>query len=155
MNQFGLLGTEANSIQPEKRMLSSMTPTIIFRPKADEPKAQKNGEPYIIIGSPGGSQIITTVLQVVLNCIDFNMNIREAIEAPRIHHQWMPDSIFYEKGAFTEEVRKELTAMGYSFSDDVAGVRIIGIAEGTMIDQKNKIIYGASDPRGGGLAVGY
>jgi gamma-glutamyltranspeptidase/glutathione hydrolase len=145
MNQFGLLGTEANSIQPEKRMLSSMTPTIVL----------KDSEPYIIIGSPGGSQIITTVLQVVLNCIDFDMNIREAIEAPRIHHQWMPDSIFYEPGALTEEVKKELTEMGYRFWDADVEIRIIGIAEGIMIDNKNKIIYGASDPRGGGLAAGY
>jgi len=145
MNQFGLLGTEANSIQPEKRMLSSMTPTIFL----------KDGEPFIIIGSPGGSQIITTVLQVVINCIDFDMNIRQAIEAPRIHHQWMPDSIFYEVGALTEEVKKELTEMGYLFWDVDVETRIIGIAEGIMIDRKNKIIYGASDPRGGGLAAGY
>ena len=145
MNQFGLLGTEANSIQPEKRMLSSMTPTIIL----------KNDGPYIIIGSPGGSQIITTVLQVVLNCIDFDMNIREAVEAPRIHHQWMPDSIYYEKNALTEEVKKELIEMGYALADEGADLRIIGIAEGIMINNKNKIIYGASDPRGGGLAVGY
>lgn len=145
MNQFGLLGTEANSIQPEKRMLSSMTPTIILQ---DE-------KPFIIIGSPGGSQIITTVLQVILNCIDFDMNIREAIEAPRIHHQWMPDSIFYEKNTLSPEVRQQLTEMGYHFYDDGAEFRKIGIAEGIMIDQKNKIIYGASDPRGGGLAAGY
>jgi gamma-glutamyltranspeptidase/glutathione hydrolase len=145
MNQFGLLGTEANSIQPEKRMLSSMTPTIIL----------KDGEPFIIIGSPGGSQIITTVLQIVLNCIDFDMNIRQAIEAPRIHHQWMPDSIFYEMGALTETVEKELTEMGYRFWDADAETRIIGIAEGIMVDRKNKIIYGASDPRGGGLVTGY
>ena len=145
MNQFGLLGTEANSIQPEKRMLSSMTPTIIL----------KDSKPYIIVGSPGGSQIITTVLQVVLNCIDFNMNIREAIEAPRIHHQWMPDSIYYEPGALTGVVKKELTAMGYALINDGSEFRIIGIAEGILIDQHNKIIYGASDPRGGGLASGY
>ncbi|RQW81170.1 MAG: gamma-glutamyltransferase [Geobacter sp.] len=145
MNQFGLLGTEANSIQPEKRMLSSMTPTIIL----------KDEKPFIVIGSPGGSQIITTVLQVVINCIDFDMNIREAIEAPRIHHQWMPDSIFYEKGALTEELKKELAEMGYHFWDADVETRIIGIAEGIMIDRKNKIIYGASDPRGGGLATGY
>jgi gamma-glutamyltranspeptidase/glutathione hydrolase len=145
MNQFGLLGTEANSIQPEKRMLSSMTPTIIL----------KDGEPFIIIGSPGGSQIITTVLQVVINCIDFDMNIRQAIEASRIHHQWMPDSIFYEMSALTEEVKKELIEMGYRFWDADVETRIIGIAEGIMIDRKNKIIYGASDPRGGGLAAGY
>jgi gamma-glutamyltranspeptidase/glutathione hydrolase len=145
MNQFGLLGTEANSIQPEKRMLSSMTPTIIL----------KDAKPFIVIGSPGGSQIITTVLQVVLNCIDFNMNIREAIEAPRIHHQWMPDSLYYEQGVFAEVVKKELTAMGYALVNDGAELRIIGIAEGILIDQHDKIIYGASDPRGGGLAAGY
>jgi len=145
MNQFGLLGTEANSIQPEKRMLSSMTPTIIL----------KDGNPFIVIGSPGGSQIITTVLQVILNCIDFSMNIREAIEAPRIHHQWIPDSIFYEQKALSLEVKQQLIEMGYLFWDMDIKSRIIGIAEGIMIDQKNKIIYGASDPRGGGLAAGY
>jgi gamma-glutamyltranspeptidase / glutathione hydrolase len=145
MNQFGLLGTEANSIQPEKRMLSSMTPTIIL----------KEGRPYNIIGSPGGSQIITTVLQVILNCIDFDMNIREAVEAPRIHHQWMPDSIFYEQKALSPETKQELIQMGYHFWDMDAESRIIGIAEGIMIDQRDKIIYGASDPRGGGLAAGY
>lgn len=145
MNQFGLLGTEANSIQPEKRMLSSMTPTIIL----------KDDKPYIIIGSPGGSQIITTALQVILNCIDFDMNIREAIEAPRIHHQWIPDSVYYEKIYLSEEVRTELIEMGYALAKEGADLRVIGIAEGIMIDHKNKIIYGASDPRGGGLAVGY
>jgi gamma-glutamyltranspeptidase/glutathione hydrolase len=157
-NQFGLLGTEANSILPEKRMLSSMTPTIILQ----------DGEPYIIIGSPGGSIIITTVLQVILNCIDFNMNIREAVERPRIHHQWLPDSLYYEQKALTEDVKKELAAMGYALVDKDADLRILGIAEGIMvtegvtkIDKHNKIIYpanevyGASDPRGGGLVVGY
>ncbi|NNG27980.1 MAG: gamma-glutamyltransferase, partial [Ignavibacteriaceae bacterium] len=144
-NQFGLLGTQANSIEPEKRMLSSMTPTIIL----------KHGEPYIIIGSPGGSKIITAVLQVILNCIDFDMNIREAVEKPRIHHQWLPDSIYYEEKALTESLQKELIEMGYSFSDFGAALRIIGITEGIMIDQENNIIHGASDPRGGGLAVGY
>jgi gamma-glutamyltranspeptidase/glutathione hydrolase len=146
-NQFGLLGTEANSIQPEKRMLSSMTPTIILQ----------NGKPFIIIGSPGGSTIITVILQVILNCIDFDMNIREAIEKPRIHHQWLPDSLYYEQsasgGALTPEIKQELTAMGYALVDKDAELRILGIAEGIMID--NKIIYGASDHRGGGLAVGY
>jgi gamma-glutamyltranspeptidase / glutathione hydrolase len=144
-NQFGLLGTEANSIQPEKRMLSSMTPTIIL----------KDGRPFIIIGSPGGSTIITVVLQVILNCIDFDMNIREAIEKPRIHHQWMPDSLYFEQRALTQEVKNELTAMGYALADKDADLRILGIAEGIMIDNKNKIVYGADDPRGGGLAVGY
>jgi gamma-glutamyltranspeptidase/glutathione hydrolase len=145
MNQFGLLGTDANSIQPEKRMLSSMTPTIVL----------KDDNPFIIIGSPGGSTIITTVLQVVLNCVDFNMNIHEAIEAPRIHHQWMPDSIFYEQKALSYELRNNLENIGYHFWDDGANSRKLGIAEGIMIDQNKKIIYGASDPRGGGMAIGY
>ena len=144
-NQFGLLGTEANSIQPEKRMLSSMTPTIII----------KDGDPYIIIGSPGGSKIITAVLQVILNCIDFNMNIYDAIEKPRIHHQWIPDSIYYEQKALTSNVKKDLIKMGYRFVDKDVDSRIIGIVEGILINRHNNIIYGASDPRGGGLAVGY
>jgi gamma-glutamyltranspeptidase/glutathione hydrolase len=145
MNQFGLLGTEANSIQPGKRMLSSMTPTIIL----------KDRKPYLIIGSPGGATIITTVLQVVLNCIDFDMNIQEAIEKPRIHHQWMPDSFYYEQNALSENIKNELLKMGYAFIERDLETRILGIAEGIMIDQKNKIIYGTSDPRGGGLAAGY
>ena len=148
-NQFGLMGSEANSIQPQKRMLSSMTPTIIL----------KEGKPYIIIGSPGGSVIITTVLQVILNCIDFDMNIREAIESPRIHHQWMPDSLYYEQsslgGALTENVKGDLTKMGYNLVNDGIELRKLGIAEGIMIDPVKGIIYGASDPRGGGLAIGY
>ncbi len=144
-NQFGLLGTEANSIQPGKRMLSSMTPTIVL----------KNNKPYIIIGSPGGSTIITVVLQVILNCIDFNMNIHEAIDKPRIHHQWMPDSIYFENGALKENVKKEITAMGYALDENGTAGRILGIAEGIMVDNRNKIIYGADDRRGGGLASGY
>lgn len=144
-NQFGLLGTEANSIMPEKRMLSSMTPTIIL----------KDGKPYIIIGSPGGSTIITVVLQVILNCIDFPMNIQEAVEMPRIHHQWFPDSIYYEQKALNEEVKEELVDMGYAFIDEGAEFLILGISEGIMIDRINNFISGASDPRGGGLAAGY
>jgi gamma-glutamyltranspeptidase/glutathione hydrolase len=126
-----------------------MTPTIIL----------KEGKPYIIIGSPGGSVIITTVLQVILNCIDFDMNIREAIESPRIHHQWMPDSLYYEQsslgGALTENVKGNLTKMGYNLVNDGIELRKLGIAEGIVIDPVKGIIYGASDPRGGGLAIGY
>ncbi len=144
-NQFGLLGTEANSIQPEKRMLSSMTPTIVL----------KNSQPYIIIGSPGGSTIITTVLQVIMNCIDFNMNIQEAIDAPRIHHQWLPDKIFHEKFAIIKDVMENLKKMGYKFADLHSNFRIIGRAEGILIDNSKNLIYGAADPRGGGSAEGY
>ena len=144
-NQFGLLGTEANSIEPEKRMLSSMTPTIIL----------ENDKPYIIIGSPGGSTIITTVLQVVLNCIDFHMNIQEAIDMPRFHHQWKPDEIYYEKFAINNDTKENLVKMGYKFADMHSNFSVLGVAEGIMIDNKNHIIYGAADPRGSGSAEGF
>ena len=140
-NQYGLIGSEANSIQPGKRMLSSMTPTIIL----------KDNKPYIIIGSPGGSTIITTVLQVIMNCIDFDMNIRLAITAPRIHDQWLPDRIDYEEYALTPRIKIELEKMGYRIGEE----RVLGMAEGIMIDRKNNYIYGASDPRGDGYAAGY
>lgn len=140
-NQFGLLGSEANSIQPQKRMLSSMTPTIVL----------KNNKPYLIIGSPGGSTIITVVLQVILNCIDFNMNIAKAIEMPRIHDQWLPDEVYSEPSGIPENVMLNLAKMGYKF----ASPRYIGLAEGIMINQKDGSIFAASDPRGHGLAKGY
>jgi len=144
-NQFGLLGTEGNSIQPGKRPLSSMTPTIVL----------KDDKPFIIIGSPGGSRIITTILQVIINCIDFGMNIAEAISAPRIHHQWMPDEIFYEKFSFPKDVRINLQKMGYKFEDANQKFTILGLAEGIMIDNDNHVIFGASDPRGSGAAAGF
>ena len=144
-NQFGLLGTEANSIQSEKRMLSSMTPTIVL----------KNDKPYIIIGSPGGSTIITVVLQVIMNCIDFNMNIARAIEAPRIHNQWYPDVVYTEKFALSNDVIKNLMKMGYRIANITRKFRILGVAEGIMINNKDHLIYGAADPRGSGSAEGY
>lgn len=140
-NQFGLRGSEASSIAPQKRMLSSMTPTIVL----------KDGKPYIIIGSPGGSTIITVVLQVILNCIDFNMNIRQAIDAPRIHDQWLPDEIYTEKFGVPLDVKENLEKMGYKFGE----TRSLGLAEGIMIDNKSGEIFGASDPRGSGAAIGY
>lgn len=140
-NQFGLLGSKANSIQPQKRMLSSMTPTIVL----------KDNKPYIVIGSPGGSTIITVVLQVIMNCIDFNMNIQQAIDIPRIHDQWLPDQIDFEKYGLTTDVKNNLIKMGYKIGEE----RTLGVAEGIMIDNKDHVIYGASDPRGSGLAEGY
>ena len=83
------------------------------------------------------------------------MNIREAIEAPRIHHQWIPDSLYYEKDALTDDVKKELIQMGYNLVNDGADLRVLGIAEGIMIDPIFGTILGASDPRGGGTAAGY
>ncbi|MCL6097673.1 MAG: gamma-glutamyltransferase, partial [Bacteroidetes bacterium] len=144
-NQFGLMGTEGNSIQPGKRPLSSMTPTIVL----------KDDKPFIIIGSPGGSRIITTVLQVIMNCIDFGMNIAEAISAPRVHHQWMPDEIFYENYSFPKDVRVNLEKMGYKFEDANRKFSILGLAEGIMVDNSGHVIFGASDPRGSGAAVGF
>ena len=144
-NQFGLLGTEANSIQPQKRMLSSMTPTIVL----------KNNHPYIIIGSPGGSTIITVVLQVIMNCIDFNMNIFQAITAPRIHNQWYPDVIYSEKFALSKDVAANLIKMGYRLANITRNFRILGLAEGIMVDNKHHLIYGTADPRGSGSAEGY
>jgi gamma-glutamyltranspeptidase/glutathione hydrolase len=144
-NQFGLLGTNANAIEPGKRMLSSMTPTIVL----------KDDNPFIILGSPGGSMIITTVLQVLMNCIDFNMNIQEAVDVPRIHHQWMPDKIYFEKFAINKDAMENLIEMGYDFSDLSDRIKIIGLVQGIMIDQNNHTIYGASDSRANGSAEGF
>ena len=144
-NQFGLLGTDANAIEPGKRMLSSMTPTIVL----------KDDKPFLILGSPGGSMIITTVLQVLMNCIDFNMNIQEAVDVPRIHHQWMPDKIYFEKFAINKDAMENLIKMGYDFSDMTDRIITIGLVNGIMIDQNNHIIYGTSDSRGNGSAEGF
>jgi len=144
-NQFGLIGGEANSIQPGKRMLSSMTPTILL----------KNNKPFLVVGSPGGSTIITTVLQVILNVIDFHMDIQTAVNMPRIHHQWLPDKIFYEKYAINNDTAENLVTMGYRLADMHKSFRIIGIVEAILIDNQNHLIYGANDPRGGGLAEGF
>ena len=141
-NQFGLLGGEANSIQPNKRMLSAMTPTIIL---------DKNDDPFMAVGSPGGSTIITVVLQVILNVIDFKMDIQTAINMPRFHHQWMPDQIDYETYGFSQDVKNNLLEIGHNLGKE----RILGRAEGILIDKKNGIFWGASDPRGYGRAIGY
>ena len=140
-NQYGLIGSKANSIQPNKRMLSSMTPTIVL----------KDGSPFLIVGSPGGSTIITCVLQVILNVLDFRMNIFDAIEKPRIHHQWFPDKIDYEEGAVSSSIKEELEKKGEKFNK----IESLGRVEGILIDPVSKIIYGASDPRGSGKAEGF
>lgn len=145
-NQFGLLGAVANSIEPGKRMLSAMTPTIVL----------KNNKPFIITGSPGGSTIITVVLQVIMNVIDFDMNIQEAINSPRIHHQWMPDIIYLEEFAVSKDVKVNLEAAGYQFGDRNQTFRVLGSAQSILIDNENGKIYGAADPRRGkAAAIGY
>ncbi|CUU06240.1 gamma-glutamyltransferase 1 . Threonine peptidase. MEROPS family T03 [Candidatus Kryptobacter tengchongensis] len=140
-NQFGLLGNKANSIQPGKRMLSSMTPTIVL----------KNGKPFLVLGSPGGSTIITSVLQVILNVIDFGMNIQEAVDAPRVHHQWYPDEVYYEKRGLPLDVIENLKKRGHKL---VERHGFQGEVQAILIDE-NGIKYGAADPRGYGFAMGY
>ncbi len=140
-NQFGLIGSQANSIQPRKRMLSSMTPTIVL----------KDGKPFMLIGSPGGSTIITQVLQTIQNVIDFGMDIYDAIDAPRIHHQWLPDEIYHEPYGMSPDTKQRLIEKGHKFGS----VRSLGRMEGIIIDSNEKIFYGTSDPRAYGKAAGY
>jgi len=140
-NQFGLLGGEANSIQPGKRMLSSMTPTIVL----------KDNKPFLIVGSPGGSTIMTVVLQVILNVIDFDMDIMKAIEMPRIHHQWFPNEIIYEPFGMSVDVMENLLEKGHN----IASPENLGRVEGILINNSDGFIYGSTDPRGNGLAKGF
>jgi len=113
-NQFGLVGAEANAIQPYKRMLSSMTPTII----------EKDGKLFMVLGTPGGSTIITTVFQVFLNVAEFDMDLEKAVNAGRFHHQWLPDYIMTERGAFNPATREALESMGHRF-DEVDRIAVI------------------------------
>ena len=138
----GKIGTPPNIVAPGKRMLSSMTPTIIA----------KDGRPWLLIGSPGGRTIINTVLQVVLNTIDFNMNIAEAIGAGRIHYQWMPDEVRLEPYSTTMDSKRLMDMMGHK----VRWRGYQGRAMGIMIDPKTGLRLGFSDPRDpDGAAVGY
>jgi gamma-glutamyltranspeptidase/glutathione hydrolase len=138
-NGFGLLGGDANAIEPNKRMLSSMTPTIVL----------KDGEVFLVTGSPGGSRIITTTLQILLNVIDHGMNIADATNAPRVHHQWMPDELVVEK-VLDESMIQKLAAMGYT----VKTVGSIGCTQSIM--RVGGMLYGAADMRGSSsLAEGY
>jgi gamma-glutamyltranspeptidase/glutathione hydrolase len=129
----GLIGTPPNIIAPGKRMLSSMTPTIVA----------KDQKPVIVIGSPGGRTIINTVLQVVLNLIDFNMDIAQGIEAPRIHHQWLPDITNIEKWGISPDTRSLYEMMGHTIRQQSGQ----GQAMGIYVNHNNGLIYGASDSR--------
>jgi gamma-glutamyltranspeptidase / glutathione hydrolase len=140
-NLFHLIQGEANAIQAQKRPLSSMTPTIVL----------KDGKVEFAIGSPGGPTIINTVLQVVLNMIDFDMNISEAIAAPRFHHQWLPDEIYWEPLEFNEDTRDALVRMGYTFHEKASE---LGDAQGIQIAPDGERM-GASDPRLAGAPAGY
>ena len=139
-NSYGLVGRVANEIQPGKRMLSSMTPTIVTRQKV----------PYLVTGSPGGSTIINTVLQVIINVIDHQMSIEEAVSSPRFHHQWQPDIVRYEIGAINEEGIKTLRTMGHK---GLTGSRFpMGDANSVL---NNDGLEGMSDPRNVGGVAGY
>ncbi len=138
----GLIGTDPNLVAPEKRMLSSMTPTIVA----------KDGRPVLVVGSPGGRTIINTVLQVVLNVIDHGMNIAQAIEAPRIHHQWLPDVTYFEQWGFSPDTRRLYEMMGHSVRQ--RGEQ--GAAMGIYLDGEQKLLFGAADSRSfDGKAAGY
>lgn len=141
-NMFGLIGAEANSIAPEKRMLSSMTPTIV----------EKDGKLFMTLGTPGGSTIITSVLQTILNVIEFEMTMQEAINAPRFHHQWLPDEIRMEPGNFNSELKLNLEKLGYFISEQPN--LIIGKVDGILILDDGRL-EGGADKRGNDTAVGY
>jgi len=133
-NMFGLIGAEANRIEPEKRMLSSMTPTII----------EKDGKLWMVLGTPGGSRIITTVLQTILNVYEFDMSMQEAADAPRFHHQWLPDEITFEEG-FLDEVLQSLKLKGYTTTQNEA--QILGSITAILVLKNGKLEAGADKRR--------
>ncbi|MGV0979054.1 gamma-glutamyltransferase [Empedobacter falsenii] len=139
-NLYGLVGGKANAIEPSKRMLSSMTPSIL----------EKDGKLLMVVGTPGGSTIITSVFQAILNVVDFGMTMQEAVAAPRFHHQWLPDQIDYEPNAISENVRESLKQKGYTLKER----KPYGRVEGILVNTDGTYQAGA-DPRGDDKAVGY
>ncbi len=141
-NMFGLVGAEANAIAPEKRMLSSMTPTIV----------EKEGKLFMVVGTPGGSTIITSVLQNILNVHEYGMGMQEAVNQPRFHHQWLPDVIMMEPNSFPQETKDALIAKGYEITEERTPV--IGKVDAILVLPDGKL-EGGADPRGDDTAVGF
>jgi gamma-glutamyltranspeptidase/glutathione hydrolase len=141
-NMFGLVGNEANSIAPQKRMLSSMTPTIV----------EKNGKLLMTVGSPGGSTIITSVLQTILNVYEYNLSMQVAVNAPRFHHQWLPDMITFEPNTFSRQTFDTLKAKGYLISEKTTPV--IGKVDAILV-MPDHTLEGGADFRGDDTAVGF
>lgn len=143
-NMYGLIQGERNAVAPKKRPLSAMTPTIVLR---------KDGSLWFTVGSPGGPTIINTVLCIITNVIDYEMNIQQAIDFPRIHHQWLPDEFVSEPYGLSGDTLRALSSRGHKFAEKK---RYLGDAEGIMIEEKTGVRLGATDPRrSDGQAVGY
>jgi gamma-glutamyltranspeptidase/glutathione hydrolase len=142
-NLFGAIQSERNAIAPRKRPLSSMTPTFVLRP---------DGSLYFAIGTPGGTTITNTALQIISNVIDHGMNLQEAIDSPRIHHQWQPDRIVEEPLGLSADTRRALEARGHKFASEP---NYMSDAQGIMIEEKTNMRLGASDARQDGAAIGY
>jgi gamma-glutamyltranspeptidase/glutathione hydrolase len=143
VNQFGLTGGRANAILGGKRPLSSMCPTIVER-------AVAGPRPLLVLGSPGGSTLISSVLLVLVNVLDHGMPLQEAVDAPRFHHQWLPDRIDHEARAFPSDVREALEKRGHTLHERAT----IGHVEAIGLDSDGAWL-GASDPRRGGKAAGF
>ncbi len=141
-NMFGLIGAQANAIEPQKRMLSSMTPSIV----------EKDKELYAVVGTPGGSTIITAVAQTILNLYEFEMGMQEAVNAKRFHHQWLPDEIVLEATGYSDELKAALEAKGYTIRQ--GRTRIIGKVDAIKRLKDGRLEAGA-DPRGDDAAVGF
>lgn len=142
-NMYGLLGSEANAIEPGKRMLSSMTPTILEDPQ---------GRLFMVIGSPGGARIITIVFQTILNVVDHGMDIQQAVSARRVHHQWLPDELEAERLALPADVRRNLEQRGWTIDDEGSWGRADGII--VQYDERGRLLQGGADPRGEDVAMG-
>lgn len=140
-NMFGLIGNAANEIQPEKRMLSSMTPTIV----------EKDGKFLMAVGTPGGSTIITSVFQTILNVTEHGMTMQQAVNALKFHHQWLPDRTVYEPNAFSEKTVNALKSRAYIID---AQKGTLGRMDCIML-RPDGTLEGASDPRADNTSVGY